>query len=83
MVRDTSIAAHREDRTRLRDKIVIAMGDEVWTRRELAEHMNIQASTMSGQIFTLIEEGRVEEVDYRTTCEITGKRVTGIKRRTR
>lgn len=48
------------------------------TRRELAEDLGMQASTMSGCINRLIARGYVTQHKQRDVCQVTGNRVNVV-----
>jgi hypothetical protein len=69
----------------LEDRVTAAMQEvEDWgetyeprTRREIADRLGIQASTISGVVNRLIKTGAIEEIGT-TICNITGRRVSRI-----
>lgn len=57
--------------------VLLFLRGTVRTRRELADEMNMQASTMSGCINRLLRRGYVKEVAH-DTCTVTGNRVAVV-----
>lgn len=80
-VRDSSIKAYAELRvTGLDGRVYISLRQNFpfgCSRRELAELMEMQASTMSGAVNRLIKRGVVEEQGT-TVCSVSDKTVNKI-----
>lgn len=57
--------------------VLLFLRDKLQTRREMAEEMNMQASTMSGCINRLIRRGYVKERTH-DICSVTGNRVAVV-----
>lgn len=80
MVKPTSRAAYEQlDKPTLDDRVydVLRRNKHLMSRRELAEHMGEQASTISGAVNRLIR-ARVVAVNGTVVCSITGRTVECI-----
>lgn len=82
-VRQTSIDAYVDtgyERSLQQQQVLGALGKDINTRRELAKKLGMEASTLSGRVNELIKAGKVEVVESKITCSVTGRRVEGVRR---
>lgn len=84
-VKDTSIAAHRDNKdahvTMAQRIHAYLLSRPRWfSRAELARDLGVPTATMSGRVNQLVKEGKATEgYGQRIACPVTGRNVRGLR----